>query len=99
MRVTVYDVYAYLDAGWDAEQIRKALPLTPEQIQEAIRYIEAHRAEMEAAHRRIEERIARGNPPHIEALLAESHVRLMALKAELAKRREEKNGEGNPGRR
>jgi hypothetical protein len=54
-----------------------------------------------AINARIEERIARGNPPEVEARLEGSPVqaRLRARLAEIQRRRsqEEGNGEGDPG--
>ena len=83
LRITIYDVVHYLEAGRSPQEITERLPLTLEQVQGAIRYIEEHKDEVMAVHRQIEERIARGNPPDVEAKLQETHARLMRRKEEL----------------
>lgn len=35
-RITIWDVFLYLDAGWSAERISKELRLTHDQVQAAI---------------------------------------------------------------
>ena len=67
LRVTIYDVLHYLEAGRSAAEIADILSLTPEQVEAAVRYTDEHRDEVMTAHRRIEARVARGNPPEIEA--------------------------------
>jgi uncharacterized protein (DUF433 family) len=105
-RITIYDIVYYLERGRRAEEIARILPVTLEQVQTAIQYIEEHKAEVMEVHRQIEERHARGNPPEIKAQLQESHARLMAWLEERRRAKErpeaksqEVNGEGNPGRR
>lgn len=46
-RITLYDV-DYLRAGLSSEEIREWLPLTEQQVADALQYIAAHRAEAEA---------------------------------------------------
>jgi uncharacterized protein (DUF433 family) len=92
LRITIYDVLHYLEAGRSAEEIADILPLTREQIDAVIGYIDEHREEVMATHRRIEDRIARGNPPEIEA-------RARARMEELRRNKglsngKERNGEG-----
>jgi uncharacterized protein (DUF433 family) len=99
IRVSIYDVYVYREAGWGVERIMEILPLTREQVEAAIRHIEEHRAEVEAVHRRIEERNARGNPPEIEAKLKESRRKMEAWLQARRARTAEVNGEGHPGGR
>jgi hypothetical protein len=48
------------------------LPISLDEARALIQYIEDHKEEVMAVHRRIEERIARGNPPEVEARLADS---------------------------
>jgi uncharacterized protein (DUF433 family) len=100
-RITVFDVYHYLEDGdWTPEEIASVLSLSAEQLQAAVRYIEEHKAEVLEAHRQIEERNARGNPPEIEALREASRRKMEAWLRERQKvRDEEKNGEGSPGGR
>jgi uncharacterized protein (DUF433 family) len=98
-RTTVYDVIPYLEAGRSANYIAAAMGHSTRQIEALIHYIEEHREEVMAVHRQIEERIARGNPPEIEARLAASpmHAVIQArLAAIRAKRAQEANGEGRP---
>jgi len=51
-----------------------------EEVRAAASCIEEHKDEVMAVHRQIEERIACGNPPEIEAKLAESRERRMAVR-------------------
>lgn len=92
-RFTVYEVVHYLESGRAPLEIAQVMRIPLEHVQAAIRYIEEHRDEVMAVHREIEERIARGNPPEIEAMLQESHARLMRRKEELRRNsRQEVNG-------
>ena len=99
LRVTIYDVLHYLQAGRTHEEIADILPLTPEQVEAAVRYIEEHQEEVLAAHRRIEERLARGNPPEIEARARAGRARMEALRLGKAAEGKEVNGEGAAGGR
>jgi uncharacterized protein (DUF433 family) len=102
LRITIYDIVHYLERGRSAERIAEILPLTLEQVQAAIRYIEEHKAEVMEVHRRIEERIARGNPPEIEAKLEQSRLKMEAWIRErrrVQNQNTEVNGEGHPGGR
>lgn len=47
-RITLYDVMDYLASGWSPKLIRDWLPLTEEQLDAALSYINAHRSEVEA---------------------------------------------------
>jgi uncharacterized protein (DUF433 family) len=47
-RITLYDVIDYLESGWSPKHIRDWLPLTEEQLEGALSYIETHRNEVEA---------------------------------------------------
>jgi hypothetical protein len=69
------------------EYIAEILPVTVEQIRAAMQYIEEHKEEVMAVHRQIEERIARGNPPEVEAKLAESRAKRLALMEQFRKAR------------
>ena len=75
-RITVWDVYLYLEHGCSVEEIRRWLPLTEEQVHAAIDYIDANREYVLEGHRRIEERNARGNSPEIEEKLRQSRARI-----------------------
>jgi uncharacterized protein (DUF433 family) len=94
-RITVWDITHYLEHGRTPAEIAGILPITLEQAQDAIQYIDENKEEVWRVHRQIEERIARGNPPEIEAKIQESHVRLLAWLEENRKKNHEANGEGN----
>ena len=68
-RITVYDVMDFTRRHAAAAEIAAEFGLTLEQVAAATRYIEEHRAEVEAEYQTILERNARGNPPEIQALL------------------------------
>ena len=74
-RITVWDVLHYLEHGRSPEEIAGILPITVEQVRGTMQYIEEHKDYVMEVHRQIEERIARGNPPEIEAKLVESRAR------------------------
>jgi uncharacterized protein (DUF433 family) len=100
-RITVFDVIPYLEAGHSPTYIAAVLRLSTPEVEALIRYIEEHRDQVLAENRTIEERIARGNSPEVEARLPGSHARLLALRDELRRRtqRGETNGAGDPGGR
>lgn len=77
-RITVWDVLHYLEYGRSPEYIAGILPITVEQVRATMRYIEENKEYVMAVHRQIEERIARGNPPEIEAKLVESRAKMRA---------------------
>jgi uncharacterized protein (DUF433 family) len=97
-RINVYDVVHYLEHGRSANYIALVLNLTLAEVGALVRYIEEHKEEVMAVHRQIEERIARGNPPEVEAKLRGSRAKLLALKEELERKkgREESNGSSSP---
>jgi uncharacterized protein (DUF433 family) len=98
LRITVFDVLHYRQAGRSAAEIAEILPLSLDQIETALRYIEEHKDEVMAVHRQIEERMARGNPPEIEARAHASRAKMEAwLKEHQHKTSMEANGEGNSG--
>ncbi|HKI32327.1 MAG TPA: DUF433 domain-containing protein [Gemmataceae bacterium] len=100
LRVTIYDVLHYLEAGRSAAEIADILSLTPEQVEAAVRYIGERRDEVMAAHRRIEERLARGNPPEIEAHARAGRARMEELRRSKGlSGGKEVNGEGVACRR
>ena len=80
LRVTVFDVLYYLEAGRSHAEIAEILPLTLEQIEAAVRYIDEHRDAVMATHRRIDERLGRGNPPEIEERARIGRARMEALR-------------------
>jgi uncharacterized protein (DUF433 family) len=100
IRITVFDVIPYLQAGHSPTYIAAVLGLSTDEVLALMQYIEENREEVMAENRKIEERIARGNPPEIEARLKNSPTHAL-IKARLARReregfREEANGAGDP---
>lgn len=75
-RITVWDVYLYLEHGCTVGEIRRWLPLTEAQVNAAIDYIDANREYVLEGHRKIEERNARGNPPEVEEKLRQTRKRM-----------------------
>lgn len=96
-RTTVYDLIPYLEDGRSANYIAAVMGHSTSQIQALIDYIEQHKEEVMAVHRRIEERISRGNPPEIEARLAASPVRAI-IRARWEEVRRQKTPESNGAR-
>ena len=93
-RITVYDVMDYYLDGWPAGRIANWLMQRTDEVQAAIDYIEAHRAEVDEDYRKILERCERGNPPEVVALIEAGRPALEAKKAEILKRaRERKEAE------
>jgi uncharacterized protein (DUF433 family) len=97
-RVTVYDVIPYLEGGDTPPFIADVLSLSIEEVLALIRYIADHKEEVMAVHRKIEERIARGNPPEVEEKLKASRAKFLALKAELQRKSSQgtRNGASTP---
>ena len=98
-RINVYDVVHYLEHGRSVNYIALVLRITLVETRALIQYIEEHKEEVMAVHRRIEERIARGNPPEIEERMANSPARalIQARLAEVQRQRaQEGNGESDP---
>jgi hypothetical protein len=77
LRITVFDVFHYLDAGRSVDEILEVLPLSRDQVQAAIDYIASHGEEVRVVNRHIEERNRRGNPPAIQALSAASRAKML----------------------
>lgn len=52
-RITLYDVMDHLAAGWTPKLILNWLPLTEEQLNAALSYIDANRTEVEAEYQAV----------------------------------------------
>ncbi len=52
-RITLYDVMDYLTSGWSPQLIQDWLPLTQEQADAALSYIETHRHEVDAEYQTV----------------------------------------------
>ena len=87
IRITVFDVLPYLQAGHHPTYIAAVFSLSTREVAALADYIEQHKAEVLDMNRRIEERIARGNPPEVEARRRRSHAKLLALRDEFRRRR------------
>src|SRR4051812_46316029 len=93
-RFTVFDIIPYLKKGRHRDYIAAVCGLSSAEVETLIGYIEDHREEVMAMYQKIEERIARGNPPEIEAKLQASRGKARAMREELLRqRRQEANGE------
>ena len=73
-RLTVYDIIPYRLQGYTPEQLAEVfhtgtVAITPAHIEALYLYMDEHHDEVMAVHERIEARIAKGNPPEIEAKL------------------------------
>ncbi|HVC93598.1 MAG TPA: DUF433 domain-containing protein [Pirellulales bacterium] len=77
-RITVYDILDYVRAGWHHATIAATLRLSSLEVQEAIRYIDDHHAEVSAEYQKMLDRDARGNPPEIQAKLDAAHAKVEA---------------------
>jgi hypothetical protein len=91
-RLTVYDIIPYRLDGYTPEQLVGIFTgyrglLGPAHFEALYRYMDEHHDEVMAVHQKIEARNARGNPPEIEAKLAQSRAKLAALREEFEKQR------------
>jgi uncharacterized protein (DUF433 family) len=100
-RFTVYHIVPLLLEGLQPPAMQEVYEqLSIDEIHAMLQHIEEHREEVMAGHRRIEERIARGNPPWVEEMLARSphHARIQGRLEEIRRKRaQEANGDGHPG--
>src|SRR5687768_17512127 len=79
-RFTVFDVLPYWKKGRHPAYIAAVCGLAVEQIETLIKYIEDHKDAVMAQNLEIEERIARGNPPEIQAKLQVAQGKARALR-------------------
>jgi uncharacterized protein (DUF433 family) len=95
-RITVYDVFAEIEAGATPSLLAGWYGLPVEAILGALTYIEEHKEEVRSRYEEIRERHARGNPSDLNPRIEATHAKFEALRADLL--RQERNGEGRPGR-
>jgi uncharacterized protein (DUF433 family) len=95
-RITVFDIIPYLEADHTPNYIAAVLNLSTFEVEALMRYIEEHKAEVMAENQKIVERIARGNPPGVEARLRESKTHQL-IQARLARLHREESQEDNNG--
>lgn len=89
-RITVYDVMDYYLDGWSAPRIATWLSQSTPDIEAAIEYIDAHRAELEVKYRKIVERSERGNSPEAQAIYEANLPSIRAKWAEILRRARER---------
>jgi uncharacterized protein (DUF433 family) len=92
-RLTVYHIMDHYVANDPVEEVAEFYKLPVGDVVAAYAYIDEHKAEMMPEFEKMLERERRGNPPHIEAILAKSHEKLMRLKAELDRRHAGETGD------
>jgi uncharacterized protein (DUF433 family) len=99
-RLTVYDIIPYRLKGYTPEQLVEVFSgyreLTAAHIEALYRYMDEHYDEVMAVHRTIEERNARGNPPEVEAKLAQTRVRVRAKMEEIRRKKQADEGCDTP---
>jgi uncharacterized protein (DUF433 family) len=96
-RITVFDILDYHTKGRSPQYIADLLRLSTEQVLRAITYIEEHEHELMPEYQEMVARAQRGNPPHIRAILAESHKKLMAMKREIEAKKAAESSSGGAG--
>jgi uncharacterized protein (DUF433 family) len=83
-RITVYDVLTYV--GWHPSSIAATLGVSTGQVQAAFNYFTENRHAVLKNYRAALARIARGNPPEVEAKLRQSRERLKERLREIQQR-------------
>jgi uncharacterized protein (DUF433 family) len=78
-RITVYDILEYHLDGHHHTWIAAFLRLSSDQVLAAIDYIEAHKAQVMTEYRKMLAREKKGNPPHVRAILRDSHKKFLAF--------------------
>ena len=71
-RITVYRIMDFIRDNCSLTTIADELNLSEVQVQAALDYIAANRAEVEAAYDQLLQRLQQPNPPHIQAGRAQS---------------------------
>jgi uncharacterized protein (DUF433 family) len=85
-RLTVYNIMDHHLAGRQPAWIAEFYDISLADARAATDYIDAHLDELMPRFERDLECARRGNPPHIEAMLAESHKKLMRLKEDVERK-------------
>jgi uncharacterized protein (DUF433 family) len=86
-RITVYDVLTYASNRRHPSSIGEALGVSTAQVQAALHYFTENREDVLKNYRVALARIARGNPPEVEAKLRQSHERMKERLREIRQRR------------
>ena len=83
-RITIYDVLTYV--GRHPSSIAATLGVSTAQVRAALYYFTGNREEVLKHYRAALARIARGNPPEVEAKRRQTHERLMEKLREIQQR-------------
>ena len=86
-RLSVYSIMDFHFAGDPPEEIADAFRITLDEARAAMTYIDEHKEELMPRYQEILDRNRRGNPPHIEAMLRQSHEKFVRLQAEFARKK------------
>ena len=86
-RITIYDVLTYAEDARYPSIIAGILRVAPAQVQATLYFYTQNRDPVLKNYRAALERIARGNPPEVEARLQQSHERLKQKLQEIRQRR------------
>jgi uncharacterized protein (DUF433 family) len=99
-RVTVQDLVPYFQDSCTHEEILRWMPtLTPDELVVVERYYREHQTELDEEDKKIRAYVAEQIRLQRHRYSVEtSDVRLDRMKARLAQRQKERNGEGHPGR-
>jgi uncharacterized protein (DUF433 family) len=98
-RITVYDVFDYVQQGWHRDRIAALFRLSSRDIQAALDYIHQHQEEVTDHYRRILERQQQYQyPPAIAAKIAASRQSAQARLAATTAPRSREHTEQNDGR-
>jgi uncharacterized protein (DUF433 family) len=99
-RITVYDVVDYWRKGWQHDQIAGLFRLPPDDVQEAVRYIEQHHDEVMAEYQKILDRHRKYEyPPDVKDRLRRNRDKFQARLAEVrANKTTEAQHAGDHGR-
>ena len=95
-RITVYDIMDLKDRH-DPQFIADFFRLSVEEVLVAIRYIDEHKQELMPEYQEMLNAAARGNPPHIRAILAEGRKKVIALRRELEAKQRQDSASGETG--
>ena len=86
-RITVYDIVDYWKKGWQHDQIAGLFRLPPDDVQEAIWYIEQYRDEVMAEYQKILDRHRNYEyPPEVKDKLNRNREKFLAKLNELQAR-------------
>lgn len=95
-RITVYDVMDYYTAGWHRDEVAALFRLASRDIQAAIDYIEANKAEVTAEYQKILDRHANYKyPDWVQKIVDETCGKAEQRLQEIRARREQENGDAN----